>query len=50
MALIVSPELASAFMAISSVSVTLNTLLLKALSHRRTAGLAVGANHAHSHS
>jgi P-type Cu+ transporter len=29
MALIVSPELASAFMAISSVSVTLNTLLLK---------------------
>jgi P-type Cu+ transporter len=28
-ALVVSPELAAAFMAISSVSVTLNTLLLK---------------------
>ena len=41
MALIVSPELASAFMAISSVSVTLNTLLLKRFvpsTHRGTGG------------
>ncbi|HEU5099720.1 MAG TPA: copper-translocating P-type ATPase, partial [Roseiflexaceae bacterium] len=40
-ALIVSPELASAFMAISSVSVTLNTLLLKRFvpsTHRGTGG------------
>jgi Cu+-exporting ATPase len=40
-ALIVSPELASAFMAISSVSVTLNTLLLKRFvpsTHRGTRG------------
>jgi Cu+-exporting ATPase len=40
-ALVVSPELAAAFMAISSVSVTLNTLLLKRFvpsTHRGSGG------------
>jgi P-type Cu+ transporter len=40
-ALVVSPELAAAFMAVSSVSVTLNTLLLKRFvpsTHRASSG------------
>ena len=46
MALVVSPELAAAFMAVSSVSVTLNTLLLKRFVpsvRKGPAGVASGA-------